>query len=288
MPQSLLALLGPQFPQVVLDDIATAARAKWIMLAQNTLGSSKRDYINGIQEIENTGQSQRTSGPNGQEWEGTAALEERTIALVGWLANAVESGMGPYDLRETLLAKWAKTNKDGQKYRSIPFRHGTPGSQGGGGAPMGSRMGPQGKQSLAWAAAGIMSRGQAAKMGKGIYQKARALQANERLGTRRGTGFVPMSSGKRRTAVVKVPKLAPWHKTDIFAGMKRATKQYEKAEQSQYTTFRTISEAEPQGWIHPGIQPRHLAAQVEQFIERIAVKTISAAVTGALKGMSTQ
>ena len=82
--------------------------------------------------------------------------------------------------------------------------------------------------------------------------------------------------------MIQVPKLAAWHKTDLFAGMQRTSKKYQVATQSQYSTFRTISEANPTGWIHPGIQARGLAPQVEEHIRTIAVPTIDAAIKAAL------
>jgi hypothetical protein len=250
LPQPLLALMSDQFIETVLDDVATAARAKWIRLAQTELHSSKRDYIDSIQDVEGSG-------------------NERIIALVGWLANAVENGMEAYDLRDTLLGGGkGKKSKDGHRYRAIPFRHGTPGSGGQGGTPMGSRMGPQGGQSLAWA-----SQGQASRLGKRIYAAAKQLEQGSRLRT----------SERRRKGFIQVPKLAPWHKTDIFSGMTKVRKTYAAATQSQYMTFRTISDANPAGWIHPGIQARHLARQVEEHVKGIVVKSIEAAVREAFK-----
>jgi hypothetical protein len=269
IPQQLLALLGTQFMDTVLDDVAASARAKWILLAQQRLGSSKRDYIDGIQDVEGSG-------------------KERSITLVGWLPNAVEQGIDSYDLRTTLLGPGkGKTAKDGHKYRPIPFRHGTPGSGGQAGTPMGARLGPQGGQSFAYAATGIMDKAQAAKLGKAIYARARALEQGQRLGTRKGTGYVPIRESRDVAQVMRVPKLAPWHKTDIFAGMQRDTKTYERATQAQYTTFRTISEAKPDGWIHPGIQARHLAAEVEEHVQGLVGKAVLAAVRAAAGQLGT-
>jgi hypothetical protein len=278
IPQSLMALLGKEFPAAVLDDLAASARAKWITIAQRTLHSSKRDYIDSISEVMVEGSDDM-------------GVMMRSIELTGWLANAVEQGIDGYDLRETLLGgdkPGVKLNKDGKKYRSIPFRHGTPGSQGQAGVPMGARMGPQHSQSMAFAASGVMEKGQAAALGRAIYKRAEALQAGKRLGnSKSGTGFVPLRMGKTKTTVLHVPKLAPWHKTDIYAGMKKETKTYKTATQSQYMTFRTISEANPEGWIHPGIQARRIAPQVEQFIRSIATKALQTAVRSALRGVST-
>lgn len=247
IPQSLLALIGGNaFIQQVLDDVASSARAKWIRLAQQELGSSKRDYIDGIQEVEGGG-------------------AERFIMLLGWLANAVEVGMPSFDLRTTLLGEGkGKKSKAGHRYRAIPFRHGTPGSSGQAGTPMGARYGPQGGASMAYAAEGRMEKGQAAELGKRIYSMAKRLRPGKRL---------PPG---------QAPKLAPWHKTDLFAGMRRVEKKYRTATQGQYQTFRTISEANPTGWIHPGIQGRQLASRVEEHIRTIIPATIGAAVKAAL------
>jgi hypothetical protein len=269
VPHSLLALLGPEFVTTVLDDVATAARAKWIRLAQQQLGSSKRDYINGIQPISGSG-------------------NERVIVLVGQLPNMIEQGVEAWDLRTTLLGGGkGKTSRDGHRYRAIPFRHGTPGSKGQAGTPMGARYGPQGGQSLAWASAGRMDKGQAAAMGRAIHSAAKRLRAGERLGhdTLSGRTVVDLGRGKARQRL-QVPKLAPWHKTDIFAGMQRTPKKYQTATQSQYTTFRTISEANPTGWIHPGIQARNLHQEVERHVETIMSRTVATAIQNALKEMT--
>lgn len=267
LPPTLLALLGSEFPSVVADDVAAAARAHWIVLAQRELHTSKRDYINGIQPV------------------AVEAAGVRVIELEGWLPNAVEQGLKGYDLRETILrGPRAKTNAQGQKYAAIPFRHSVPGTKGSAAPAMGSRMGPQHEHSQG--IPGVMSKSAAASLGKGIYARARVLESGQRLGTKAGTGYVPVRSGKTRTGVEWVPKLAPHHKTDIYAGMKRETKTYASATQAQYVTFRTISEANPEGWRHPGISARMLSTKVITHIREIAPKIVTAAVQNALKGSS--
>jgi hypothetical protein len=247
IPDALIALLGPEFEQTMLDDLGAVARAKWIRLAQTTLGSSKRDYIQGIQEVTGEGQ-------------------ERIIALTGWLPNAVENGLPSYDMRTTLLGGGkGHAAKDGSRYRAIPFRHSTPGSAGGVGAPMGARMGPQGPGSLA--VRGGMDQGSSAALGKRIYDMAKRLRPGQRL----------------NTASLGIPKLAPHHKTDIYSGMRRETKQYGTATQAQYGTFRTISTKSKEGWIHPGIQARHLAEQVQSQLQEAMGQVISAALQAAFR-----
>jgi len=242
----------------VLDDVAAAARAKWIQLARSELFSSKRDYIDGIQPVAGEG-------------------NERFIALVGQLPNMIEQGVEAYDLRDTLLgpnAKNVRTSKSGGRYRPIPFRHGTPDSQGQVGTPMGSRYGPQGSQSLAWSSKGLMSSGEAAQLGKAVYKAAKALKGRARLGGK--SGQTTVAKGK---SMIQVPKLAPWHSTDIYAGMKKVRKRYEKATQSQYITFRTISDTNSEGWIHTGIVARQLHQRVESEIQEMMNDIVANAVS---------
>jgi len=84
-----------------------------------------------------------------------------------------------------------------------------------------------------------------------------------------------------------VPKLAEHHKTDIYAGMKKVSHLYQNATQSQYMTFRMISENMTEGWMHPGINARHLATQVETYVQSIAQRAVETVVRAALKGTST-
>jgi len=277
LPQSLLALLDESFVTSVLDDVAASAHARWIRLAQQQLSSSKRDYIDGIQPIEVTGPF------------------ERTIALVGWLPNAVENGIDGWDMRKTLLkdGPGVRTSKSGKKYRAIPFRHGTPGSQGQAGAPMGRRYGPQGAQSLAHAAEGLMDKGAAAALGKAVYNHAKRLQQHDSLGHtvrgRRRTYFYD----RTRNVNVAVPKLASHHSTDIFAGMRKTTAKLSgplqegkrRGSHTQYMTFRMISEANPEGWQHPGMTARNLHVQVEEHVQKLVARAVQAAVNSAFKGM---
>lgn len=245
VPEALVALLGPEFERALLDDLGASARAKWIRLAQTQLATSKRDYIQGIQEVTGEG-------------------AERIIALVGWLPNAVENGLAAYDMRETLLGNGkGHESKGGGRYRAIPFRHGTPGTKGGVGAAMGARMGPQGEMSRGHQ--GGLSTGAAAALGKSIYGAAKRLRPGQSLNTS-GMG---------------IPKLAPHHATDIFAGMRRERKLYAQATQSQYVTFRTISTKNTTGWIHPGINARHLANQVQSHVQELGAAAINSALAAA-------
>jgi hypothetical protein len=248
---SLLARLGsPELVEAILDDLAAGARAEWIRLARSGLGDSRADYIQGIQPV---------------------ALERgaRVIALVGWLPNAIENGIDRYDMRDTLLgpgSRLTKISKDGTRYGSVPFRHGTPGSRGGAGVPMGRPYGPS------------MGQESAAELGKDIYKAAKGLEASRLFRNKGGTHW-----GERLPAGM-APRLAPHHKTDIHAGMVRVQHKYKKSTQSQYMTFRTISERNPEGWFHPGIQARNLAGEVETWINRRAPRIVATTVKNLMGG----
>jgi len=222
----------------VLDDVAALSRARWIHLAQQRLHSSRRDYIAGIQAIEGTG-------------------DERYIELVGKLPNMIEQGIGPFDQRDALLTN-AKINKDGQRYKSIPFRHGSPSSKGASGTPMGSQF------------AGVLSSGSASRLGSSVFKQAQALKGRQRLSS--------------RTHFDLAPKLKPHHRASPFEGMQKVHKQYRSSSQSQFMSFRTISEGNPEGWIHPGIVARNLHVEVESHINDALGRIVSTAVTKALRG----
>jgi len=75
-----------------------------------------------------------------------------------------------------------------------------------------------------------------------------------------------------------MPKLKEHHKTDIYDGMIRQEAAYKEGVQTTYSTFRTISEAVPEGWIRPPTNPRHFAKRTQDFIARMAPKAFQAFV----------
>lgn len=257
-----LALIdGTRIVEAVLDDLSAAARARWIRAAQTELRSTAQDYIAGISEVE-------------------AGDGVRVITLEGWLPNAIESGIGPWDLRDTVLGPDAKVkvSASGSRYRSVPFRHGTPGTTGLAGTPMGLRYGPQPDQSLAFASARYLDHSAAAELGQTLYKRAKALRDRKKKSGKIKRGTLPAGVGG-------VGLLAPWHTTDIYAGMRRVRKTYVNASgkqttQSQYMTWRTISTANPTGWIHPGIEARHFLGQVERHVQDIAGELFQQALGG--------
>lgn len=229
--------------------------------------------------------------------------ERATIGLVGSFPNMLEQGTGPWDLRLTVLrSAKAKIGRNGTRYMAIPFRHGTPGTRGDAGAPMGSQFGDAG-----------------AAIGKAVYQRAAKLrntesgldawaavmrvrlrdpvvaanQAQRLQASSRGTlwGGIPGDGpGPGRLPGGLAAKLRPWHKGDIYAGMYKTRATYAAGRQTGgYMTFRTISTnvqtfRDEKGakvyrgnkpwvprkwanWIHPGLRARNLAERVANEIQ---------------------
>lgn len=270
VPNTLLNLASKEVFEELLTNIATAAQAKWMSLARQKLsGQSREAYLNGIQPIEVT-------------------VGSRVITLVGWLPNAIEQGQDPYDMRTTLLGPKSRLRRlaaGGGVYGRVPFRHGTPGTVGMAGAPMGRQYGPTGPESRA--IGDRMTTGAARSMGERIYKAAKRLKGS----IQKGVGGKTKWGGRLPKGMA--PKLLPdklqrptginIHKTDIFAGMVRVRHTYEKATQPKYMTWRTISTNNPEGWHHPGIEARHFAEQVRDYVVETAPKIIRAAIRGSLK-----
>lgn len=258
----LLSTLGARYQ--IARNIMEGCKAKLIKTASEKLHSTRADYIAGIQPITR---------------EGTSLV----LALVGVLPNMVENGWDERFLHETLLSDevhgW-KLSAEGYRYRSIPFRHKTPGAGPQGGQPMGSQYsGSRNPMSLA-APHAIVEDTMA--LGKKIHGAAKKLvtAAEEAAG-----------KGSSRLGAGMAPLLRKHHATDIYAGMivnKQAVqkpngKPGEVSHQRTYTTFRTISEAHPDAWYHPGIQARDFMDTLGDYVRKVTPGAIQAYVDEVLK-----
>ena len=259
--------LSPLAFEPLLQDIAEAARDKWISVAGAELRTSRRDYLESIQAVEFK--------------RGVA-----TIALVGRLANIIEEGMAEVDLRDTLLGPNVRISPEGEYgkhlvirptgevgyYRAVPFRHGTPDSGGAVGMPMGGVSGPVAKEQ------GADFVEKFAQLGRDVYGEAKKLKAtvsDPYKGTKWGGRLTASDMEK-----LGVPKLKPQHAVPIFQGMVRERKTYEKARQTQYMTFRTISTLVPTGWIRPATEGRHYAKKVSEYVQQMAPAALESYVEG--------
>ncbi len=254
--------LSPLAFEPLLQDIAEAARDQWIKIAGAELRTSRRDYLESIQAVEFK--------------KGVAS-----IALVGQLANLIEQGMPQTDLRTTLLGPNVRISAEGEfgkhlvirptgevgYYRAVPFRHAVPDT----GGAVGQAMGSQYKDVV----------DDAEKLGRDVYGEAKKLKAtvsDPYKGTKWGGRLTASDMEK-----LGVPKLKPHHAVPIFQGMVRERKTYEKARQTQYMTFRTISTLVPTGWIRPATEGRHYGQKVAEYVRQ----TAPAALEAYVKGMGT-
>lgn len=171
------------------------------------------------------------------------------IHAAALIANDLENGRGPWDMKPMLLnGPKARVSKKGTRYNIIPFRHGASNSF----APSSNAM----------------------PMPKGIYQQARELKASVRQGTAMKWGGRLPATGTPG----KNPTTGYQHKHDVYEGMVRIEKTYEKATQSKYMTFRIVSEKSDQkSWWHPGYQAHHIAKGVSDYCRPAVEGMIKAA-----------
>lgn len=285
MPDSLVGVLDRMgLEESLLDSVAASARAKWIRLAQVELKATAQTYIEGIQDVR-------------------AERGVRMIQLAGWLPNAIEQGLPAFDLRDTILhnprAKarrplWSQAGRSGGQvqvgwYANIPFRHGTPGTTGLAGSPMGSLYGPRGDKSRRQGG-DLLDTEQAAEFGKQVYRDAKKLRTKRGRRPAGQMGEKAVQQSYEGAGGKGKPLLRPHHQTSIYAGMRRERKPYVNPKtqkttvQSQYITFRRISTENTEGWDHPGIEARNFAQQVLDHVAKITPAVVETIVTKALEG----
>lgn len=200
-------------------------------------GVSEAVYFNWREEAHQSLHSSRSSYLRGLQ-QPEISENSAIIELIGVLPNMIESGASAFDIKKG-MAKSDKIHfkKDGGWYISIPFR---------------------------WSTAGSLGENEvfSFKMPSSVYEVAKSLNKNESLNKEdlpknlRGLKTRP----EIKSAEGKVIYGAYKHKTNVYQGMVKQTSQYEKVKQSQYVTFRTISNlSDPMSWIHPGFQPKNLA-----------------------------
>lgn len=178
----------------------------------------------------------------------------QSIVAIKQIAEQLEHGTGPWDMKPMLLnGPKARVGKNG-KYNIIPFRHGTDDSY----SPN-SNFKP---------------------MSKDIYAKARELKASVKQGNgMKWGGRLPAQgpAGQNKTSGYQ-------HKNNIHEGMVRIEKTYKAATQSKYMTFRIVSEkSDPGSWIHPGYKAHNIAKSVSEFCKPSVEQMIGAAAEADLQ-----
>lgn len=154
-------------------------------------------------------------------------------------SSVVEDGIKAFDMKPGLLSSpKAKTNKDGGKYITVPYRHGTPGTVGMPAMPLNiyNQMNKL----------GFSRRNNALKAfftGRKYTWNGRLKEESQgqrsHFGSHQGAGYT-------------------W-KSGQFDGMVRMGKRGH----TQYLTFRRVSEnSDPRSWQHPGVKPRPIREAV--------------------------
>lgn len=207
--------------------LSEVARNEWIREARQRLRTTARAYVNSILPVEHRGTK------------ATIRLTDKTSD--GQLANMLEQGHGPFDMKPGLLrSSKAKKTATGRPYIHVPFRHRVPGG--------GDR-------------ADVMPRP--------IYRLAKNLPA--------GTGLkLPpaISAWGMRTRLS--PNTSKWGaytwKSSPYAGIVRSLQfPGQLVSPSRYDSFRTVSRrSDPNSWIHPGFQARNLMEAAARNLERLA------------------
>lgn len=269
VPEELLMQASPDVVRAVVRNVMDGARAFWIKRAGEKLHSTRRDYINGIQPVE-----------EGDGWAG--------VALLGVLPLMVEEGASAFDMHNTLLGPNVPVAGPGQRgkhvikhgpakggfYRVVPFRHQVPGTIGqGGGQVMGEAY--EGHPGVPNAKA----------LGLAVWTAAKQLAATRGMpggktqwGGRLPSGMAPLLRGAPKF-IPGLNRYAAPHAADIYAGMVRNSKTYAKATQNTYSTFRVISDSQPDKWLHPGIQAANLSDDVMTYVADNAEKAFVAMFT---------
>ena len=185
------------------------------------------------------------------------------IELNGTLANWIENGKSPFDMHATILGKRGEVSKDGHLYAVVPFTHVKPGA--GGRTPMGMQYGiPMDTKAL----------------GAKVYSYAKDIGNKPHQASSMPGGLFP----KIHTNARDVGKWrAEGHSHDPFADMKRMAKKTGKG--TELKTFRTISDAVPNKWYHPGITAHNFFDKAEANVDRAAVKAMTAILDNMSKGL---
>lgn len=154
-------------------------------------------------------------------------------------ASIIEDGIDPYDMKPGLLASpKAKRNKDGSKYITVPYRHGTPGTVGMPSMPknvyaMANKLGFSRRNSAIKA----LFTGRKYEWNGRLKEQPQGQRSH--FGSHPGSGYT-------------------W-KSGQYSGMVRAGGKGH----SQYLTFRRVSEnSDPKSWQHPGVSPRPIREAV--------------------------
>ena len=195
----------------VVRRIANATVRNIVSLAKKELRQTRNDYIESIVVNEGDGYAE--------------------IELIGFLPNAVEQGLSPFDMKSGFMkSPKAKKKIGGGWYITIPYRHGIPTTIGD-------------------------SSGFSKSMPSDVYRAVSHLKPMESV----RKSSLPSIGVSVRPIIKTDNKVYPEyvHKNDIYEGMMKINKR--SGHHSHYITFRRVSDkSDSNSWIHTGISARNL------------------------------
>lgn len=170
------------------------------------------------------------------------------VGLAGWLPNAVEQGLQPFDMKPGFKTSDKRHFKeDGGWYITIPFRFATPGALG---------------ESTVFANVMPHKVYQIAK--RVLRDRSASLSVTQLPDEFRIKGIRPEVVNSQTKELFTAYE----HKSSIYEGMKNVGEEGH----SQYMTFRRVSDlSNPMAWIHTGIRP---AALLEKTLNQFPVADI--------------
>ncbi len=209
-----------------VESVTQEIYRNWRLEAANNLRSTRNDYINGLQIVDNS-------------------IFSKTIKLNGDLNNMVEKGISGFDMKKgfskSSKAKYSsKKDKNGNIklswYLTIPFRIGAPGTIG---------------DSSAFS--GVLP--------KSVHETVSAKPSGKGLRKSEIPSPFDIPSSRSQFSVPETNVNFPTykHKSSIYEGVTKKTNTSGKANQNSFVSFRRVSEnSSPNSWIHSGIKAHNL------------------------------
>lgn len=224
----------------VVKQLTLSVAKNWELMAQKNLGASRAEYMRSIY----VGDSGRYTG---------------FIRLRGIFPNMIEQGAEPFDIKKGMFkSNKVKFTASGRRYITIPFRFSNPNAIGDN--PVFSGQLPLVVYNIVKKKEQSMKTDLGKTLNQGVGLKDVELPKEWRI-----------PEVRKRVSNTNQTFEEYKHKSSIFSGLKRSSKEYENATQGKYVTFRRISEAgeegegsDPNSWIHTGIVARKLAEKALQ------------------------
>lgn len=201
--------------------------------------------------------------------DGVETKFEDMIFIVGmdkdnWLANALEVGVSPFDMKQGLLnSPHAKRNKQGQKYIRVPIQKEKDRQP--------STLGTQKQQEYQRLINTVMNK---PKFGNKQYKISE-------------TGSVT----ETQKIINNVPELQGFYRFRQFEDMKAPFSSKSKGVPYQYVLFRTVSEKRSKTgatWEHPGLKALNIYKELEQELPKIFETLLEQNIQQELAAMLTE